>query len=289
MIYTLISKDRFGGIKNIVSFTTVTDCTKTLSATVTNNPVENGTQISDGVIIESPTFDISAVITSYDIFDENRELKWDGEKFSPVSGSALTNVLPVEKLVERMFLDAEVFTLLVSERNSRATNPNIKQGSLMRSKYQEFSNCVITNFSTTDTAGTQGVFFVKLNIKQLNVAFVRRDQLEVSEQRPALVGKKQNASNKTNSSSVSVSDTSSTNTDDLALKNGDPAKVESTKKTLEDLKSDQEAKVEILKLKRQQLDTAYEKQAYTAAIQSLEQGFGATEVVGSPNGYTVKR
>lgn len=281
MIYTLISKDKTGSVQNVISFSTVSEYSKTMSATVTTNPVENGTYISDGVIVELPTFDLSAIITSYDIFDDSREITWDGEKFSSSTNNAEYKE-PVEKVLESLLLESEVFTLLVSKENDRSSNLTTKHENLLKSKYQEFNNCVITNYTISDTAGTNDVFFVKLTIKQLNIAFVRKDQLSVSEQRPTLQEIQQKQT--TVGSSSSTTDTSSTDTSNLGTTNGDASKIEESKKSLSD---NSESTFEINKEKSIQDRLALEKQAYERAITLVDQGDKSVQVRETPNGYAV--
>lgn len=222
MIYTLVTKNRFGEITKVISFSCVTDYSKSLSATVTNNPVENGRQISDGVVVDLPTFDISGTVSSYDIFDDNKELVWDGEQFSlKETPIAIEETVRIEEQIENLLLESEVFTLLVSESNDRSNDVNTKYENLSKTKYQEYNNCVLTNFKTNDQSGTKDVVFLNLTIKQLNIAFVRKDALTKDEIQPSLqkVPRKSSSSG----SNISSTNTNSTDTSGLGLENSDAA------------------------------------------------------------------
>ena len=220
MIYTIIKKNRFGEVQQVISFSCVTDYSKSLSASVTSNPVENGRQISDGVVVDLPTFDISATISSYDIFDDNRELIWNGEVFAPRQPIVQPDIR-IEQVIEKLLIDGEVFTLLVSEDNDRSSEASLKYENLSKSKYEEYNNCVLVNYSLNDVSGTKDVSFIKLSIKQLNIAFVRKDQLTTDEQQPSLqkVPRKQS----TSGSVSSTTDTANTDTSNLGLEGKDAA------------------------------------------------------------------
>ena len=87
MIYSLI----INGSDEVISFSSVTDFTESLSATVTMHETEVGFPISDNVIFSNPEFSISGVFSYYnsmtrEIVLEDCEflVKQDRIKASPV-------------------------------------------------------------------------------------------------------------------------------------------------------------------------------------------------------------
>lgn len=232
MVYTIIVNNKFNELLKVISFSTVTDASKNISASVSNNPVESGSVISDNVVVDLPSFSISGILSSYDIFDDSRELVWNGTDFT-------TNQSEIKKAVEddieNLILTSTVFTLLVTENNDNTGNTDqVRYENLLKSVTKEYKNCIITNYDTTDNSGVKDAIFFKLQIKQLNIAFVRIDQLTESEKQPALKAtpKKSTATNAGNAKTETDQVTSGS-----GIEKEDPSEIEKAKEDLEKQKS----------------------------------------------------
>lgn len=232
MIYTIIVTDKFNELQKVISFSTVTDASKNISASVSNNPVESGSVISDNVVVDLPSFSINGILSSYDIFNDNKELVWNGTDFTTNETAAQK---AVEDDIENLILTSTVFTLLVTEDNDNTANTDqVRYQNLLKSVSREYKNCIITNYDIQDNAGVKDAVFFKLQIKQLNIAFVRVDQLTEAEKQPALKAtpKKSTATNAGNAKTEST-----TATDGSGIEKEDPSEIEKAKEDLEQQKS----------------------------------------------------
>ena len=110
MIYTIVRKDDNGKIDAIISFDSITSMDESWNATVTSQTVEYGFNISDNTNIEAPTYNISAVLSSYS-FQKRQEIIWDGEDFSSGGEPNLNYHIEVRdqmirySLIERLYFN----------------------------------------------------------------------------------------------------------------------------------------------------------------------------------------
>ena len=85
MIYTLINRDKDGNIAQIISFDSVQSFTESLRSTVSASTVEYGFPISDNITTENPTYSLNTTVSSYSLFNSDKEIYWDGEDFVSTS------------------------------------------------------------------------------------------------------------------------------------------------------------------------------------------------------------
>lgn len=283
MIYTIIIKDRTQSVSKVLSFSSVTDVSKTLSASVSNNPVESGMPVSDHIVVNNPSFDLSGIISGYDIFNPSNELTWDGTQFNFASTPASTQKLIIEDELDEIILDGVVFTLLVSEENSFETDPQQKYESLKKSKTKEYNNCVLLNYTSNEQAGVDKATFFRLSIQQLNIAYVRKDVLTAEERQPMLV-KTPRATN-VNAGGASSSKGKADDADAVGLKSEDSKIIEDSKKTLAD---DSKAKIQLEQARLDNKKLEFEKQAYENAVTIASESGKQTRVVSYGAGYKVE-
>lgn len=177
MIYNIVVKDASGGVSKVISFDSITRVSKGMSASVTSNTVESGYEISDSITLAKPKFDISAIITAYNIYDDDYELIWDGTAF--VSTSNQTDEekqITVQRDIEDLMTERTVFTLLQSYEESYVRSSYDEQYlELKKSVVREYNNCVLTSVVFDEQAGVSGAVFPNMTIEQISVAYVRVD------------------------------------------------------------------------------------------------------------------
>lgn len=284
MIYTIIIKDRTQTVTKVLSFSSVTEASKSLSATVSNNPVENGMQISDHIVVNNPSFDLSGIISGYDIFNASNELKWDGNQFNFASAPASAQKLIIEDELDNLILDGVVFTLLVTEQNSYETDPQLQYSNLSLSKVKEYNNCVLVTYGTNEQAGVDKVTFFRMSIQQLNIAYVRKDVLTAEERQPMLV----KTPRSTNTNAGGASSSKSTAGDDdtgVGIKPEDSKTIEDGKVKLGD---DSKAKIDLQQTKLDNKRLEFEKQAYENAVTISSESGRQARVINYGAGYRVE-
>ena len=285
MIYTIIIKDRTQTVTKVLSFSSVTEASKSLSATVSNNPVENGMQISDHIVVNNPSFDLSGIISGYDIFNASNELKWDGNQFNFASAPASTQKLIIEDELDSLILDGIVFTLLVTEQNSYESDPQLKYSNLSLSKVKEYNNCVLVTYGTNEQAGVDKVTFFRMSIQQLNIAYVRKDVLTAEERQPMLVKTPRSTNTNAGGASSSKSSTGDEDGSGLGIKPEDSKTIEDGKIGLAD---DSKAKIDLQQTKLDNKRLEFEKQAYENAVTISSESGRQTRVVNYGSGYRVE-
>lgn len=211
MIYSFVKYAKDGTtVERVFSFDVVQNFTENWQATVSKSAVESGFLISDNITLENPTFAIKGVLSSYSIFDETKEIVWNGEDFVQESQNVdLLRHITLRNDLKTLFLCRGFFTLLESENNSFESDDATKAESLKSGYSQEYRNCVLTNFSVDYTTGTNNVVFVDMMIEQLNIATVVTTELKDSQLTPRLQGLKKETVNKSNTTtSTDISGTS---------------------------------------------------------------------------------
>lgn len=270
MIYSFVKFSKDGKtVQRVFSFDVIQSFSESWSANVSKSTVESGFPIADNITVENPVFNIAGVLSSYSIFDNTKELVWDGEDFVQEQGNVdLLRHITLRNDLKALFLERDFFTLLESEKNSFTSEDKERLDALKSGYSQSYKNCVLTNFSIDYSDTSQDVVFVKLVVEQLNIARVITTELSSAQMTPRLVALKKEVINKPSSTTSSDATKGDPIKDGATGANGEKATdgssmVKSLMKRLkeDDLRADYEAKV-------------------------VKQAEIATEVTGNP--YTVK-
>ena len=215
MIYTLVRKDTDNNIDAIISFDSVKSMDENWSATVTEQVVESGFNISDNINIESPSFTIDAVLSSYTLFDTEKEIVWDGESFSTTKNTEKNNHIIAREALIKVFSDRSILTLVESSNNSSSLSLSTRYEELQSGYHKEIENCVITSLSISHPDSGSGAFLVSLKVQEIKVALVLTAELVGSEAIPTVrpyVGKEGYENSTTKSESdVEDGDVAATN------------------------------------------------------------------------------
>lgn len=211
MIYSFVKYEKDGKtVSRVFSFDVVQSFSESWQATVSKTAVESGFLISDNITIENPTFSIKGVLSAYSIFDESKEIIWNGDDFVQDNDNTdLLRHITLRNDLRALFLERGFFTLLESEKNSFEVNDSQKVESLKSGYSQSYQNCVLTNFNINSADNSNGVVTVELNVEQLNIATVVTTELKDSQLQPRLQGLKKESVNKSNTvTSTDISGTS---------------------------------------------------------------------------------
>lgn len=205
MIYTLIRKDGEGNVDAVISFDSVTASSEAHTATVTTQTVENGFNITDNISIEPATYDIEAIISSYSLFNIDKEIVWNGEAFE-VEDSTNTKAHTVARdEIIRIFEERSILTLVESTANSGDSDYAKRYEELQSEHFKETNNCVMTSLSISHPSDGTGAFYVSFKLQKIHVAVVSTVQLTESEMSPALRGLVVKDKNEASSTSTSTS------------------------------------------------------------------------------------
>lgn len=270
MIYSFVKFSKDGKtVQRVFSFDVIQSFSESWSANVSKSTVESGFPIADNITVENPVFNIAGVLSSYSIFDNTKELVWNGEDFVQEQGNVdLLRHITLRNDLKALFLERDFFTLLESEKNSFTGEDKERLDALKSGYSQSYKNCVLTNFSIDYSDTSQDVVFVKLVVEQLNIARVITTELSAAQMTPRLVALKKEVINK--SSSTTSSDATK----------GDPIKDGATGANGEK-STDSSSMVKSL-TKRLEEDTI--RADYESKV--IAQAEKAAEVTGNP--YTVK-
>lgn len=206
MIYTLIRRDPNNNIDAIISFDSISSMDESWSATVTSQIVEYGFDISDNINIESPTYSIEAVISSYSLFNSDKEIVWDGENFHSKGYSDNSSHIDARDAIIEIFKERSLLTLIESSVNSNSLEYKEAYEELTSGYFSEVDNCVITSLSISHPPQGEGAFYVSLKIQKVDVAVVLSGLLPKSEMTPALEAYTQDVANAPSSVSESKSE-----------------------------------------------------------------------------------
>lgn len=186
MIYTIVRKDDNGKIDAIISFDSITSMDESWNATVTSQTVEYGFNISDNTNIEAPTYNISAVLSSYSLFKKDREIVWDGEEFSSDGEPNLNYHIEVRDQMIRVFSDRKVVTLIESSVNSENANDIAKIEELKSGYFKEIEDCVISSLSFSHPDTGTGAIRADIKLQKIVMANVAITELAEGEKRALL-------------------------------------------------------------------------------------------------------
>lgn len=186
MIYTIVRKDKNDKIDAVISFDSVSGVDESWSATVTSQTVEYGFNISDNINIEAPTYSITAILSSYSLFNQDKEIVWDGQDFTtPTETDRDSHIAARDEIIE-IFKDRSIVTLIESTANSNNSNLDEKYQEITSSYNREIDTCVIKSLSIGHPDQGTGAFIVSMTIQKVNLARIEISELEEGEKRALL-------------------------------------------------------------------------------------------------------
>lgn len=186
MIYTIVRKDSADKVDAVISFDSILSVDEAWSATVTSQTVEYGFNISDNINIEAPTYSITATISSYSLFNLDKEIVWNGEDFTSSSQSDEKSHILVRDEIIRILKERSIVSLIESDLNSDNTDLETKYTELKSGYYREIDTCVITSLSISHPDQGTGAFSVSMTLQQINLAKIDISELEEDEKRALL-------------------------------------------------------------------------------------------------------
>lgn len=228
MIYTLINRNKDGNIAQIISFDSVQSFTESLRSTVSSSTVEYGFPISDNVTTENPTYSLNTTVSSYSLFNSDKEIYWDGQDFVTASTNTDTNLhIYMRDSVKSLWENRQVISILESEKESFAINIDTKYTQLTSKYNKEYLNCVITSLEIDTSESSNGVIFLKMTIEKVDVAYVSFGQLQEDQMQPPLKAHSKVVTDLGTSKTTTTDDNSSTKPDatSVAEKSTDPQSV----------------------------------------------------------------
>ena len=228
LIYTLINRDKDGNITQIISFDSVQSFTESLRSTVSSSTVEYGFPISDNVTTENPTYSLNTTVSSYSLFNSDKEIYWDGQDFVTASTNTDTNLhIYMRDSVKSLWENRQVISILESEKESFAVNLDTKYTQLTSKYNKEYLNCVITSLEIDTSESSNGVIFLKMTIEKVDVAYVSFGQLQEDQMQPPLKAHSKVVTDLGTAKTTSTDDNSTTKPDatSVAEKNTDPQSV----------------------------------------------------------------
>ena len=187
MIYTLINRDKDGNIAQIISFDSVQSFTESLRATISSSTVEYGFPISDNITTENPTYSLSTTVSSYSLFNSDKEIYWDGQDFVSKSSPEKTLHIYMRDSIKSLWENRQVISILESEKESFEVNLETKYTQLTSKYSKEYLNCVITSLEIDTSESSNGVIFLKMTIEKVDVAYVKFGQLQPNQMQPPLI------------------------------------------------------------------------------------------------------
>ena len=186
MIYTLINRNKDGNIAQIFSFDSVQSFTESLRATVSSSTVEYGFPISDNITTENPTYSLSTTVSSYSLFNSDKEIYWDGQDFVSRSSPETALHIYMRDSIKSLLENRQVISILESEKESFEIDLETKYTQLTSKYSKEYLNCVITSLEIDTGESSNGVIFLKMTIEKVDVAYVSFGQLQEDQMQPPL-------------------------------------------------------------------------------------------------------
>ena len=228
MIYTLINRNKDGNIAQIISFDSVQSFTESLRSTVSSSTVEYGFPISDNVTTENPTYSLNTTVSSYSLFNSDKEIYWDGQDFVTSSSTTDTSLhIYMRDSVKSLWENRQVISILESEKASFEVNLETKYTQLTSKYNKEYLNCVITSLEIDTSESSNGVIFLKMTIEKVDVAYVSFGQLQEDQMQPPLKAHSKVVTDLGTAKTTTTDDNSSTKPDSssVAEKSTDPQSV----------------------------------------------------------------
>lgn len=186
MIYTIVRKDENDKIDAVISFDSVSGVDESWSATVTSQTVEYGFNISDNINIEAPTYSITAILSSYSLFNQDKEIVWDGQDFTTPTETDRDSHIAARDEIIGILKDRSIVSLIESTANSNNSNLDEKYQEITSSYNREIDTCVITSLSIGHPDQGTGAFIVSMTIQKVNLAHIEISELEEGEKRALL-------------------------------------------------------------------------------------------------------
>ena len=187
MIYTLINRNKDGNIAQIISFDSVQSFTESLRATISSSTVEYGFPISDNITTENPTYSLSTTVSSYSLFNSDKEIYWNGQDFVSKSSPEKNLHIYMRDSIKSLWENRQVISILESEKESFEINLETKYSQLTSKYSKEYLNCVITSLEIDTSESSNGVIFLKMTIEKVDVAYVKFGQLQPNQMQPPLI------------------------------------------------------------------------------------------------------
>ena len=227
MIYTLINRDKDGNIVQIISFDSVQSFTESLRASVSSSTVEYGFPISDNITTENPTYSLNTTVSSYSLFNSDKEIYWDGQDFVTSSSPEKNLHIYMRDSVKSLWENRQVVSILESEKASFEDNLETKYTQLTSKYNKEYLNCVITSLEIDTSESSNGVIFLKMTIEKVDVAYVSFGQLQEDQMQPPLKAHSKVVTDLGTTKTTTTDDNSSTKPDatSVAEKSTDPQSV----------------------------------------------------------------
>ena len=227
MIYTLINRDKDGNIAQIISFDSVQSFTESLRSTVSASTVEYGFPISDNITTENPTYSLNTTVSSYSLFNSDKEIYWDGEDFVSDSSPDKNIHIYMRDSVKSLWENRQVVSILESEKASFEEDIETKYTQLTSKYSKEYLNCVITSLEIDTSESSNGVIFLKMNIEKVDVAYVSFGQLRPDQMQPPLRSHSKVVTDLGTTKTTTTDDKSTSKPDskDVAEKKTDPPSV----------------------------------------------------------------
>lgn len=213
MIYTLVRRDSGGNVDAVISFDSITSMDESWTAKVSSYTVEKGFDISDNVNVEPTEYSISAVISSYSLFNLDNEIVWNGEDFKSGNNYTIDSHIFARGEIIRIFKEGSVLTLLETTANSANEDLTTKVEELKAGFVNEIENCVMTSLSISHPDSGGAAFYVSIKLQKVVVAVVNTSELADSEMTPAVRPMKGNTDNV---SSDTTTETEGGDTTDMA-------------------------------------------------------------------------
>lgn len=184
MIYSLVVYDNDLNVTDVISFSAVIAADESYKAQTTDNVVEYGFVISDHIIAQSPEVALEVVLSAYSIFSDSLLLEWDGTQFVTQNylsgGSTEDDHLLMKQKLKDIIKKRQLFTLIVSKKDSYLADYTEKANDLLSSAIEKFPNCVITGLDFSERTNSASAVFAKLTIKQIRVAVTEQFNVDPS-------------------------------------------------------------------------------------------------------------
>ena len=227
MIYTLINRDKDGNISQIISFDSVQSFTESLRSTISSSTVEYGFPISDNITTENPTYSLNTTVSSYSLFNSDKEIYWDGEDFVSDSSPDKNIHIYMRDAVKSLWENRQVVSILESEKASFEEDIEKKYTQLTSKYSKEYLNCVITSLEIDTSESSNGVIFLKMSIEKVDVAYVSFGQLRPDQMQPPLRSHSKVVTDLGTTKTTTTDDKSTSKPDskDIAEKKTDPQSV----------------------------------------------------------------
>lgn len=266
MIYSL----RIASTEEIISFSSVTDFSENLSATVTMHETEVGFPVSDNVVFSNPEFSISGVFSYYNSM--NREIVLvDGEfVIRDESNNPVETHIDIEKKIRNIFESKQPFSIIKSTSLDDITGTEVDR----------IDSCVMRGLVFNTTADRHGAVFPSMQIVKVRQATVLEE--DVPNAIPQIVPILDKSATSTTAKQSTDSDTSD-----------EPNQKAEDKTTAEKAVKGDPAAIKRLADKKSELDSLFSQQALQEEINAARRAGNPAaakwRVIPSPNsgGWTI--